>query len=167
VDDYEGLARYLLANYATSGILVVTQSMGTLPMLNLLKRQTVPIVAMYIIAGVTNLKYEYDNFPTFAGQIRTAYGIASDGSDYAAKTAGFDPNLADPRAFRGVPMRLSTYDADDTVPPAQNGTAFLAKVAPYASESSSVTYAGTSHIGGAAFVPSDTDTFFRRYLPRP
>lgn len=56
--------------------------------------------------------------------------------------------------------------ADDTVvPPADHGTKFLAKVAPYTSEASTKAIATGGHIPTAAFDAAEVLSFFGRCAP--
>jgi hypothetical protein len=60
------------------------------------------------------------NSSTLTASIKTAYGIASDGSDYATKTAGFDPVLKRPDEFIGIPQLWLSASDDTIVPPTEN-----------------------------------------------
>ncbi|KIQ15347.1 alpha/beta hydrolase family protein [Rhodococcus sp. MEB064] len=166
VTDYEDLGNYAWNHLAVSGFLVLSQSMGGMPGLNLLRKRVLPgVFGWYGTAPVCNLKAEYDL--TFADQIKTAYGIAADGSDYAAKTAGHDPMLAAPEEFGGLPMRSMSYDSDAVVPPQTNVIQLLTKLAPYTPEASYTGIAGTAHIGSQAFNVADTTAFAKRWGPAP
>lgn len=168
VADYEALINYVRTHYAVTGFLLLSQSMGGPALLNLLRSRNVGgIVAWYGVAPVVNLRYQYDNFTSFAAQMNLAYGIAGDGSDFDAKVGESDTATAEGTEFRGVPMRVITYADDDVVPPSVNAVPLLAKVAPYAPESSYRTIAGTAHIGTPAFDAADTLAFFQRWLPAP
>jgi len=77
------------------------------------------VLGVYLTDPTFDLRQRYDNGR--ASEIRAAYGIAADGSDYAAKTAGYDPALRSPADFKGVPI-WSTYSTLDTSVPASSHT---------------------------------------------
>ncbi|AYR01533.1 esterase [Arthrobacter phage Seahorse] len=166
VTDYENLYRYVRDHYAITGVFLIATSMGGLGTLGMLANRNVPgILGWYGIAPVTSLKaiYDADYNGFFRAEVRTAYGIATDGSDYATKTAGRDPNLMAGEQFRGVPMRAALISDDTVVPPANHGTKLLAKVAPFAAEASTLTIATGGHIPDQGFNATDTLAFFARH----
>lgn len=155
--------RWLRDHYAVRSLVLWGTSMGGLATLNMLKSRDIPnIVGWLGTYPVTNLASMFaNNAGTFAASIRSAYGIAADGSDYAAKTAGNDPALLDPAMFRGVRMRLYASAADTVVSKTTNSDAFAAAVADYAPEASVVACSG-EHGDASHFQPSDYVAFFDR-----
>lgn len=102
------------------GVILVGNSMGGIAALNALTPGTIPgVLGVYLTDPTFDLRQRYDNGR--ASEIRAAYGIAADGSDYAAKTAGYDPALRSPADFKGVPI-WSTYSTLDTSVPASSHT---------------------------------------------
>jgi hypothetical protein len=86
-------------------IVIVTygNSMGGLESLLTLAERRIPcILASLVTVPVTNLAASHADAVSTT-TIRTAYGMASDGSDYAAKTSGHDPLLMKGWQFRGLP----------------------------------------------------------------
>lgn len=60
------------------------------------------------------------NAGTYAAGIRTAYGIAANGSDYATLTDGHDPVLLDPEVYAGMGMMFISSPSDTIVDEAEN-----------------------------------------------
>lgn len=126
---------------------------------------TVPnIKAAALIDGVTDLADMHGN-ASYTSAIRTAYGVAGDGSDYATKTSGHDPTLRDISDFTGVRWRFYADSANDTtVPPADHAEAFSAALLaanPPAPEAVVVDHTG-GHLSGRGVHPIDLIAFFNR-----
>ena len=97
--------------------------------------------------------------------IRLAYGIASDGSDYAAKTAGHDPILLDPRVFGGVPMYVVVATDEEALDQSRHWDVFAPRVAPYSPAMKRLNITGghsTTAIAGNAASMVD---FAKKYAP--
>jgi acetyl esterase/lipase len=162
-DDLVALYRYVIARHAIGPVLLYGQSMGGLSSLQTLAGRRIPGIAGWLgIYPATNLRAMFDG-GTYTQQIKNAHGIAQDGSDYATKTAGRDPQLMDAGAFRGVPMRFYASPGDTQVPKASNTDLFAAKVAPLAPEATVVTTTG-DHGDASNFQPADMLAFFQRCL---
>lgn len=71
-----------------------------------------------------------------APALKYPHSIGAALSNFPTKSAGFDPSLMDPRAFRGVPMLImAALDGSDTaVNQAANSASLASAVAPWASE---------------------------------
>ncbi len=163
VDDLVDLYRYILARHAVGPVILMGQSMGGLSSLLALAERRIPGVVGWLgVYPVTNLRSMFDG--GFTQQVRNAYSLANDG-EYAAKTAGHDPNLMDAGAFRGVPMRFYASPADTLVPKATNTDLFAAKVATLAPEATVITASG-EHGDQSHFQPSDALAFFQRCVAR-
>lgn len=161
--NYMALYEYVRSHYATGPVVFWGVSMGALPALNLIAGRTMPnIAAMAAIGPVADLDSLYAN-PTYTEAIKAAYGVAGDGSDYEAKTAGFNPIDRSGSAFRGVPMRFYTGPSDAIVPNASNATPFLAKVAPFAPEATNQIRSG-GHLDVSQYDGADMVAFFQRYV---
>lgn len=117
VNTYRALYQYLIDHYAIGTVVLYGNSMGGMDMLNCLARESIPgVAAIALSVPAVNLAANYAN-ATFTSIIDIAYGITG---DYAAKTAGHDPALMDPRVFGSLPV-LAIIATDDTVVlPAQN-----------------------------------------------
>jgi hypothetical protein len=111
--------KYLKSNYAIGSVVFYANSMGGIESLNALAENKIPCCAWAATVPTYDLRNNYDN-PMFTGAIRGAYGIAPDGSDYATKTAGRDPALMSPYAFRCVPMMALAPADDAAVSKAEN-----------------------------------------------
>lgn len=118
---YATAYQYARDRYAISGVVFYANSMGSIESLLTLAQDRIPGVAAWI--GTVPTFDLADNFanPLFTTVIRAAYGIASDGSDYAVKTAGHDPALLDPALFRGIPVYALVATDDVSVHPVENG----------------------------------------------
>ena len=162
MDNYRQLYEYVRNNFATGPLFLLGVSMGFLPVLNSLVYRKLPTpAAVASIGGVSDLDTLYTG--SYAAGIRAAYGIASDSSDYEAKTAGYNPMDRGGSEFRGVPMRFYTSTGDTAVPKASNPDAMSAKVSPYTPEASVILGSG-AHLDASQYQPSDLLSFFGRYL---
>ena len=160
--DYLAAYQYVRDNYAISHVVCLAQSMGGLASLNMLAARKIPCAAWAGIVPVTNLANLYSLGGSNAAAIETAYGF-SGAPNFAAATAGFDPNDNAAALFDGVPMRIY-HSADDTVVPyAANGALLLAKVAGIAPEAS--LYQGSGgHADPSYWQPADVVSFFNRWV---
>lgn len=123
--------RALLAQAAAAGatfprIVLWGNSMGGVGALNALLTKTVKVSGVYLTDPVVSLRHRYDNGR--AGQITAAYGIAADGSDYDARTAGYDPAIRRMANFPLVPYRVVASKMDALVPMAAHGSVLLSKL---------------------------------------
>lgn len=118
--DAIGVYRHALNLAPISGVVLWGNSMGGTGALNALATGAFPDpLGIYLTDPVVSLRHRFDNGR--AAQIITAYGLAADGSDYAAKTAGYDPNLRPATDFYGVPISIVASSADATVPLIEHG----------------------------------------------
>jgi hypothetical protein len=97
-----------------NGVVLSGESMGGIGVLNALSHATLPnVVGAFLAQPIVSLKHRYDVNPSPQHDaIVGAYGIAIDGSDYAAKTDGWDPNLLPGGAFAGVPLYITGSPTD-------------------------------------------------------
>lgn len=144
LDAYFKAYKYLLAHFPVGSVVFYGNSMGGIESLLTLAERRIPCVAWIGTVPTANLAAQHAN-ASFTSTIRTAYGIAGDGSDYAAKTAGHDPVLMPGYAFRGVPMWALIATLDPAVPPATNWDVFSAIVAPYAAEMVRLDFVTSDH----------------------
>lgn len=97
------------------GVMLLGNSMGGMGALNALLTGVVPgVLGLYLTDPVCNLWDRYNS--ARQGLIQAAYGIASNGSDYSTKTAGYDPVLRHWTDFRGAPVYCIASTGDDLVP---------------------------------------------------
>jgi len=128
LDAYVAAYRFVRDHYAVSGVVVYGNSMGGIEtMLTLAERRIPGIVAAALSVPTFSLANNHAN-TNFTGTIRTAYGIASNGSDYDTKTIGHDPALMQPAAFRGIPIYVVIATDDAAVDPTGNGEALVTRL---------------------------------------
>lgn len=102
------------------GVLLLGNSMGGMLALNALTTRAIPgVCGLYLTDPVANLADRYES--ERKAMIQAAYGIDSNGSNYSAKTAGYDPMLRDWSDYRGIPIAITGSTGDDLVPFNQNG----------------------------------------------
>lgn len=144
------------------------ESMGGLTMLVLASKDMIPTIrAVASIDGALNMRHAYDNTAqAYGSQIRAAYGIAADGSDYAAKTAGHDAVLLDMTTFNGLHLFIEGSPNDVHIPKAQNADVFVANLGANAEVLATRTGTGT-HVTAENFFPNDVLAFMDAALPAP
>jgi len=122
---------YVKNHYAISSVVFFANSMGGIESLNALSENLIPCVAWVGTSPTYNLLDNYNgviNGGIFKAVIQSAYGIASDGSNYTAQTLGRDPSLMSPVAFRCIPMLIISAMDDASVSKVNNGDALAASV---------------------------------------
>lgn len=160
--NYLALYQYVRDNYNIKKLFVLAPSGGAFPALNLLTHDGFPTpAAMALISPGTDLAAVYAASPTYAALIRPAYGMDATGTDYATKSAGYDPALRAGSDFRPVPTIWFTSASDTVVPTATHVTPMVAKLSPYSTQTV-VTRTGI-HLDADQFQPSDVTTFFNTY----
>jgi alpha-beta hydrolase superfamily lysophospholipase len=151
---------------AVSSVALVGQSMGGQVALNLLPRREIPNVqAVLLVAPVTSLDDLWAaNAGTYSPAIRSAFGVAADGSDFETKTTGYHPEDREGWEFRAVPIMVVTSPADATCHIA-NAEALIDKIAPYAPEAVLIESTG-GHMAAEQFTDAITHgiPFLARYL---
>lgn len=86
----------LLSSRSTiTKVVLIGGSMGGIAAANIAAAGTLTnLSGVYCIDAALSLSAMFAaNAGTYSASIRTGYGIAADGSDYASKTSGFDPLL--------------------------------------------------------------------------
>lgn len=163
--DVVNLYKYVRGRFPLNGqVVIMGASMGAMSAMLTVAGRAIPLSAGVFMMPAMNLRAMYDA-GTYKGTISTAYGIASDGSDYAAKTAGHDPALMPGSAFRGLPVRFYASPGDTVVAKTLNADVLAAKIAPYAAEATVITTTG-DHGDGSNYQPDDVLTFLNRVLNR-
>jgi pimeloyl-ACP methyl ester carboxylesterase len=169
LDAYTAAYQWVRDRFNIGPIGLFANSMGGIESELVLAEGRIPNIAAWVGHSPTaNLAEAFANAALFTAPIKGSYGIASDGSDYAAKTAGHDPLLLPGYAFRGVPMLFLAATDDTTVPKATNTDALAALVAPYSPEV--VVQSGIT--GGHSFIitsgyAAQIVNFFKKYLGDP
>lgn len=126
--DYRRVWDWINDTWPVGDTLLHGQSMGALTTANLYSRDSIPKVrGMVGIDGAYNLASAFAN-TNYKPSIRTAYGIAADGSDYDTKTAGHDAVLLPPGTFAGKRLFLSSSNFDTAIPKATNTDLFVSNL---------------------------------------
>ena len=142
-------------------LVLLSFSMGGLAALNLVMANTISeLKGVYGIDAVSSLANMHAN-ASYTSSIRTAYGVAADGSDYAAKTAGFDPMLATvPASALTKRYAFVSSSGDTAVNQAANSLSMIPRLAG-AAEVTSITHSST-HLAPVAMRPQSVVDFVRR-----
>lgn len=150
VDAYFGGWQYIYDKCRISNTVFLGCSMGGIESLNSLSKGNIPGVVAWIgYSPTTSLATAYAS--AWTAKINTSYGI-NGGNPYATATAGYDPLLAAPDAFRKVPMLFAHATDDAVVPKSSNTDALVARVTGVASEVVSL----TGITGGHSYAPSQS-----------
>jgi len=158
--DARALYEYALRIAPISGVILMGNSMGGAGALNALTTGTIPnVLGVYLTDPVTDLRQRYDNGRMT--EIKTAYGIAADGSDYAAKTAGHDPALAPIESFRGVPIKAVHSSTDASVPMALHVTKLFERLGT-ANDTELINTGVGTHNSGDRFIPAELVEFITK-----
>lgn len=163
LDSYLALDAYLASNHAPTKTVVFSQSMGGCTgLLTVASNKITTLKGWFGIYPVCSLANMFgSNAGTFASAIRTAFGIASDGSDYSTKTSGHDALLKSAGAFAGIAMRFYASPDDTVVAKTANTDAFHSLVSGVTPESAVIVCSG-DHGDPSHFQPSDLAAFLAR-----
>lgn len=158
-DDYLALYNYVIANYNINDVVFVGHSMGGITSLNMIAKNTIPAVSRwYGIMPATNLSEAYFT-EGFASSIETAYGFTG-GANYAAATAGNDPNLYAGSAYVGKKYTMTASPGDLTIIKTTNADLFNTKLTGAGISSYIVTASGV-HGDISHFIPKHIYRFFQ------
>lgn len=161
--DLTNLYNHVNAIWPVDKVILVGASMGGLATSLAIPFAAVPNIKGCIgIDAVFSLANMHAN-SSYTTTVRTAYGVASDGSDYATKTAGHDPMLRPAADFGAVPWRFYVTDSDALVPPGPHSDAFSAKVAATAPEETVIRHL-EGHLTPTAIRPADVMAFIKRCI---
>lgn len=164
ITDHNAAIAAMVARGAYDKVILVGASMGGVTTALQVAAGTITnLKGAYFIDAVLSLSDQYAN-ASYTAAIKTAYGIAADGSDYAAKTAGHDPMLVATASYpTSLAYRFVASTADTTVNKANNTDAFRTKIAGRGTESALVIHGG-NHLAGAAADASDLVQFIKRAI---
>ena len=154
---------FMTTKMTVSNVVMAGGSMGGLASLLAIAKDLLPagkIKGAVLFDAVTNLRNMYDA-GTYTTVIQTAHGIAADGSDYATKTAGNDPNLYTGADYAGLRYRLYASAADVSVARAGNADAFATLVGGSATEVSVQSHP-LGHLDPHGVWPADVIAFTQR-----
>jgi hypothetical protein len=159
--DYEALLALLVENYAINRFVVLSQSMGGISGLNVVKNRRMPqIIGWAGIYPACSLLDIHANHASLGIAIETAYGVPK-GGDLEHWTSGHDPVTFLGVFFSGIRMRFYASDRDSVVRKSSNSDRMHEIVSPFALESSVVSCAG-NHGDPTHFQPADILEFFAR-----
>jgi len=159
IADYVRVHAWSTLNLSTTKTLLHGQSMGGLNLVNVLSRNAIPDVLAFVsIDGALNLATAFAA-AAYKSAIRAAYGIAADGSDYAALTAGHDGVLLPPSSFDGTRILLEASPADTSISKTNNADLFYANVAGHPLVFQRLTGAGV-HVDPGNYFPDEVEAFF-------
>lgn len=165
------LYAYLVTNYRCRSTLLWGTSMGGLSSLLAIADDRIPRVKGWLgILPVCDLANMFGgNSGTYAAGIRTAYGIAANGSDYATLTDGHDPVLLeDVSAFANIGFMSISSPDDTVVDEAENSTAMHALVASVVFENNHLHTTGDhGSLNSYAVMLANAPAFFTRCLAIP
>lgn len=157
--DYARIPTWVGQTWTIAHLLLHGQSMGALTMANFYSRRLArKIRGMVGIDGAYNLAQAYSQ-SAYRPSIRAAYGIASDGSDYAAKTAGHDATLLPPATFTGRRLFVSASPADVAIPKVSHSDVFVAMLGTEPADLEVVEGTG-GHVTSPNYFPSAAHAFF-------
>lgn len=161
-DDYYDLYAYINGLYNINKVVFIGQSMGGLTSLNLLASNRITeCYAWYGVYPVTNLNEAYFN-EGFASAIETAYGFVGSGN-YAAATAGFDPQIATTSLFAEKTYDMTSSPDDTLIFKTTNSDLFKTKINSVAFRAN--VFAATGAHGDAShFLPNNVLKSFE-YFP--
>jgi len=158
-DDYLALYNYIIANYNINDVVFVGHSMGGITSLNMIAKNAIPAVSRwYGIYPATNLNEAYFT-EGFASAIETAYGFTGS-ANYAAATAGNDPQLYAGNAYANKKYTMTASAGDLTIIKTTNADLFNTKLTG-ASISSYIVTATGLHGDISHFIPKHIFSFFR------
>lgn len=161
--DLTNLYNYVNSRWPVSNVVLIGGSMGGLATALAIPYAAVPNIKACIgIDAVFDLAAMHAS-ASYTTSVRTAYGVASDGSDYSTKTAGHDPMLRPAADFGTVPWRFYGSDTDTTVPPATHMDLFKAKINATAEESVTIRHA-EGHLAPPGARSQDVIEFIRRSI---
>ncbi|WP_230670805.1 alpha/beta fold hydrolase [Rathayibacter sp. Leaf248] len=165
MSDAAELYRKALEIAPISHVILVGNSMGGIAAQNALIRGDVPnVTGLYLVDPTYDLRQRYDGGRK--DEVTAAYGLAADGSDYTAKTAGYDPALQPASAWRGVPVRIVCSTGDTVVPK----TAHADKLATKLATTNDVQLLNTGDVGHntpARFISADLAAFILKVSGGP
>lgn len=158
LDYYADLSNYAVTNYQITRIVHVGASMGGISAL----LQCSNHVGFAGVFPVCNLRAMFDG--GYTAQIKAAYGIASDGSDYYSKTTNHDPVLIHGSLYASNRMRFYASYGDVTVLKTNNSDIMSNVVQGFAIENIVVERTGT-HQDDSRWYPDDLLAFLQRCNP--
>jgi pimeloyl-ACP methyl ester carboxylesterase len=151
------VARARSLNPGLTKVIFYGHSMGGAVSVNAVVRGGISGVAGWMgTDAVANLQSLYDHGYT---GVYDAYGVAPDGSDFAAKTAGYDPIYHPASAFAGLRMRWYASPDDTAVTKSDNSDTLHAVAESTAAEAVIVTQSGV-HGSPFHFIPLDDFSAF-------
>lgn len=161
LDDYTRVHDWVNEIWVVRDTLLHGESMGGLTMMILAAQGRIATTrAVVSIDGALSLRAAYDTAgQAYGAQIRAAYGIASDGSNYTSKTAGHDAVLLDMASFNGLRLFVEHSTGDLHVPKANHSDVFLANLGSNALQLVTRTGSG-GHVTAGNYFAADVLAFY-------
>lgn len=135
----------IMANSMGAATATLAVALGTLSRLR----------AVVMASPSMNLRAAWDRNDEARSSIRNSFGIATDGSDYDTKTAGWDALLRPASDYAGARFRMYASPTDSVASKALNADAFSTLVASTATEVVVVQATG-GHVSSDHFRPNET-----------
>jgi hypothetical protein len=157
--DYARIPTWVGLTWTLEHLLLHGQSMGALTLANLYSRRLATKIRGFVgIDGAYNLAQAFSQ-SAYKPSIKAAYGIASDDSNYATKTAGFDATLLDPSTFTGRRLFISASPADTAIPKVSHSDVFVTMLGTEPADLEVVEGTG-GHVTSANYFPTAAHAFF-------
>lgn len=147
VADLVDLRNLVHSRTPVTDVVLVGGSMGGVSSLIAASRNSIPnIRGVYLVDGVCDLANMHAN-ASYTTSIRTAYGVAGDGSDFATLTAANDPMRQSVSTFAGKRIRFQASSADTSVPKTAHADAMSTRLGSTPVENQVHTH-GLGHLAG-------------------
>lgn len=157
-DAYALLSDWVHTQFPIADTVLHGQSMGGLIMALVYASGAIADArGMVSIDGALNLAVAHAS-ASYRGAIRTAYGIAADGSDYATKTAGHDPCLIDPAGYDGRRLLIEASTGDTAILKTSHSDVFVEHITGHPAQLSQLTGTG-AHVAVENYFPEEVETF--------
>jgi pimeloyl-ACP methyl ester carboxylesterase len=162
-DAQAALYKFVRDHYNIGPVMIYGISMGGLGSLMSAVDPRIPGVKAWCASSpLTSLAYAYAKTSEgWDAEMRTEYGIAVGGADYAAKTAGSDPMLLPTSRFAGLPMYVIASPADTVVAKSSNTDALVTRLTGVTSIST--TTASGEHNDASQYPAAKIVAFFDQF----
>lgn len=152
------LSTWAHAQFPITDTVLHGQSMGGLIMALIYANGTITDArGLVTIDGAVNLAVAHAS-ASYRSAIRTAYGIASDGSDYSTKTIGHDPCLIDAGGYTGKRLLIEASTGDTAIPKTSHSDVFVTHITGYPAQLSRLTGTGV-HVAVENYFPEAVEAF--------
>ena len=155
---------YASTHWNVTDVLLFGGSMGGLTAIQAYAHNTVPKVRGAVaVAPALNLELVH-TIGAYTPSVRTAYGIASDGSDFTAKTAGYRPLDHNPEQYAGKRVRIYHSNVDASIPKETHSDLFVSGgLTAQMADFELLTMTG-GHLAAGNYDAADTSVFYAEAL---